>query len=140
RIKCIIIIINNNIEHCRRRCRPMLGISPTFAQWAEERPRIIQATPQTSPPGPPAGHRADQCRAIRPAILFSSENRAMSTSKKASAPKKPQDDNPEILEAVSKVLKGYDWSLVPIATKSVKECEFISKILRIFKNKNDVEG
>uniref|UniRef100_A0A0A9YFM8 Transcription factor SOX-9 n=2 Tax=Lygus hesperus TaxID=30085 RepID=A0A0A9YFM8_LYGHE len=45
----------------------------------------------------------------------------MSSQRKSAATKKPQDDNPEILEAVSKVLRGYDWSLVPIATKTASD-------------------
>ena len=29
----------------------------------------------------------------------------------------PAQDNPQINEAVSKVLQGYDWTLVPVVTK-----------------------
>lgn len=41
---------------------------------------------------------------------------ATSTSSGGAAPS-PQLDKSEINDAVTKVLKGYDWTLVPTATK-----------------------
>lgn len=64
--------------------------------------------------------REENCSggAVRPIVKITASAAAtVAAAAKAAMNRNMVQDNAEINEAVSKVLQGYDWTLVPIANK-----------------------
>ncbi|XP_046659915.1 transcription factor SOX-10-like [Homalodisca vitripennis] len=64
-------------------------------------------------------HHQEDANGTRPVVTITASAAAsVAAAAKAAIARSPSPDNVEINEAVSKVLQGYDWTLVPVASKS----------------------